>query len=235
MPDPRNKPASRAADRTRPGEPATGTDRKRLVVGVTGASGAIFAQRLIQLLVAGGHEVHLVVTAYGRRLLHDELGMQTLDVHALAGLDPSADPRAHGVYVHPHKDVGATIASGSFRHDGMIVMPCSSNTLGAIAAGVSNELLTRAAQVALKERLPLVLCHRESPLSLIDIENMRRVTLAGAIVAPINPGYYLQPRCIGDLVDFVVGRTLDLVGVRHTLPIRWGESGPADAAARPPE
>lgn len=208
-----------------------GPAHKRLIVGISGASGAVYAKRLISVLVQGGHELHLVVTAHAKRLLHDELGMESLDVHGLAGLASGEDLRARRIYVHPHKDVGATIASGSFRHDGMIVMPCSSNTLGAIAAGISNELLTRAAQVTLKERLPLVLCHRESPLSLIDIENMRRLTLAGAIIAPVNPGYYLNPQTIDDLVDFVVGRTLDLVGVEHTLKIRWQDARTPDSWA----
>lgn len=202
--------------------------RKRFVVGISGASGAIYAQRLISTIVRYEHELHLVVTNYAKRLLHDELGMESLDVHALAGLPASADLREHHIFVHPQKDVGATIASGSFRHDGMVVMPCSSNTLGAVASGISDELLTRAAQVTLKERLPLVLCHRESPLSLVDIENMRTLTLAGAIIAPTNPGFYLNPRGLGDIVDFVVGRTLDLIGVEHDLKIRWQDARTPD-------
>ena len=207
--------------------------RKRFVVGISGASGAIYAQRLISTIVDAGHELHLVVTSYARRLLHDELGMESLDVHALAALPPDADLRANHIFVHPHKDVGATIASGSFRHDGMVIMPCSSNTLGAVASGISDELLTRAAQVTLKERLPLVLCHRESPLSLVDIENMRTLTLAGAIIAPTNPGFYLNPRGLADIVDFVVGRTLDLIGVEHSLKIRWQDARTPDTRATP--
>ncbi len=196
---------------------------RRHILGISGASGAIYAQRMFRCMLEARCEVHLVVTNFGKRLLHDELGMEGLNVHALAGLDPDADLRELGIFVHPSKDVGASIASGSFRHDGMVVMPCSSNTLGAVASGISDELLTRAAQVALKERLPLVLCHRESPLSLVDIENMRTLTLAGATVAPTNPGYYLLPESIDDIVDFVVGRTLDLIGVPHDLNVRWGE------------
>lgn len=202
---------------------------RRHILGISGASGAIYAQRMFRCMLRARCEVHLVVTNYGKRLLHDELGMEGLNVHALAGLDSDADLREHNIFVHPSKDVGASIASGSFRHDGMVVMPCSSNTLGAVASGISDELLTRAAQVALKERLPLVLCHRESPLSLVDIENMRTLTLAGAIVAPTNPGYYLLPQSVGDIVDFVVGRTLDLIGVPHELNVRWGEPAPRHA------
>lgn len=194
---------------------------RRFIVAITGASGAVYSRRLISTLVALGHETHVLVTTYGKRLLHDELGMEGVNLRALAGLPEGADPREFRLFSHPAKDVGASPASGSFRHDGMIVMPCSSNTLGAIAGGVGNELVYRAAAVALKERMPLILCHRESPLSLIDIENMRKVTLAGAIVAPTNPGFYLLPRTVDDLVDFVVARVLDLVKVEHELSRRW--------------
>lgn len=194
---------------------------KRFVVGITGASGAVYAQRLITELVRLEHEVHVVISTYGKRLLYDELGMEGPNLHTLAGLPEGADLRLRGVFLHPSKDVGASIASGSFRHDGMVILPCSSNTLGAVASGNGDQLVTRAAAVALKERLPLILCHRESPLSLVDIENMRCVTLAGAIVAPTNPGFYLLPRSIEDLVDFVVSRVLDLLKVDHAVGKRW--------------
>ena len=201
---------------------------KKIVVGITGASGAIFARRTITLLRELGHEQHVIITTYGKRLLYDELGMEGVNMSTLAGIPEGDDPNDHGIWVHPVKNVGASPSSGSFRHDGMIVIPCSANTLGAVATGTGDNLLTRACAVALKERLPLVLCHREAPLSLIDIENMKQVTLAGGIVNPINPGYYLMPETIGDLVDFVVGRTLDLVGVEHELNIRWQETeGPS--------
>lgn len=201
--------------------PAPDPSGRRFVVAITGASGAWYAQRLLSVLVRLGHEVHVAVTDYGKRLLHDELGMTGFDVHALCGLPEGEDLKARHIYVHPSKDVGATIASGSFRHDGMIVMPCSSNSLGAVASGAGDNLVSRAMAVAIKERLPLVLCHRESPLSYVDIENMRTATLAGAIIAPTNPGLYLGPRSIEDIVDFVVGRVLDLVRVEHDLKIRW--------------
>ena len=204
----------------------TGQTPKKIVVGITGASGAIFARRTITLLHELGHELHVVVTTFGKRLLYDELGMEGINMSTLAGIPEGDDPRDHGIYLHPVKNVGASPASGSFRHDGMIVIPCSANTLGAVANGVGDNLLTRACAVALKERLPLILCHREAPLSLVDIENMRKATLAGAIVNPINPGYYLMPRSIDDLVDFVVGRTLDLIDVEHELNIRWQEHAP---------
>lgn len=188
---------------------------KRIIVGISGASGAVYAQRLIQLLVAAGVEVHLVVSPLGQRLLHDELGMEGIDVAALAG------NAGHGVIVHHYRDVGAPIASGSFQHDGMIVCPCSNNSLAAIAHGLSENLLHRAANVTLKERRPLVLAHRETPLSLVEIRNMEQVTLAGGILAPTNPGFYMLPARIEDLVDFVVGKLLDLVKVEHDLNTRW--------------
>lgn len=194
---------------------------KRIVVGISGASGALYAQRLVRALVELRHEVHITATGPGQRLLHDELGMEGLDAAALAGLEPDADLAAHGVHVHPWRDVGASIASGSFLHDGMVVVPCSGNTLAAIAVGLGDNLLTRAAAVCLKERRPLIIVHRESPLTLIDIDNMRRVTEAGAIVAPANPGFYLLPTTIDEIVDFVVAKTLDLLKIEHTVGARW--------------
>ena len=194
----------------------------RLVVAVTGASGAVYAQRLIQLVVAKGIETHLVVSPLGQRLLHDELGLEGLNLATLAGLPCDAAPPAN-LILHNYRDVGATVASGSFLHDGMIIVPCSSNTLGSIASGTAQNLIHRAAHVTLKERRRLILVHREMPLSLIDIRSMQTVTEAGAIVCPAQPGFYMLPQSIEDLVDFVVGRVLDLAGVDHDLNIRWSE------------
>jgi 4-hydroxy-3-polyprenylbenzoate decarboxylase len=194
---------------------------KRIIVGISGASGAAYAQRLIRLLLAAGVETHLVVSPLGQRLLHDELGMEGVNLNELAGLTPEADKPEHLV-LHNYRDVGATIASGSFQHDGMIVIPCSSNTLGCVAHGSAQNLMHRAAHVTLKERRKLVLVHREMPLSLIDIRNMQAVTEAGGIIAPANPGFYMLPRSIDGLIDFVAGRCMDLLGVRHDLDVRWG-------------
>jgi len=198
---------------------------RRLVVAITGASGAVYAHRLIQLVVAQGIETHLVVSPLGQRLLHDELGLEGLTpagLATLAGLPEDADKPDH-LILHNFRDVGATIASGSFKHDGMVVVPCSSNSLGAIASGSGQNLVHRAAHVTLKERRKLVLVHREMPLSLIDIRNMQTATEAGAIVCPAQPGFYMLPQSIEDLVDFVVGRVLDLVDVEHDLKIRWSD------------
>ncbi len=211
-------------------------DPKRLVVAITGASGAVYARRLIQLVVAAGVETHLVISPLGQRLLHDELGLEGMggnsaNLAQLAEL-PEGSPSPANLVVHPFRDVGASIASGSFRHDGMVVIPCSSNTLGCIASGMAQNLVHRAAHVTLKERRKLVLVHREMPLSLIDIRNMEAVTEAGAVVCPAQPGFYMMPQTIGDLVDFVVARVLDLVGIDHTLAVRWGEAKAEDRGAR---
>ncbi len=194
---------------------------RRFVVGITGASGALYAKAILTALAAANHEIHLAVTPFGKRLLHDELGMETLDAPALCGLPEGTDLHARNIFLHPSKDVGASIASGSFRHDGMVIAPCSSNTLAAVAHGIGDQLVYRAAAVALKERFPLILVHRESPLSLIDIENMRTLTLAGAIIAPANPGLYFLPTTVSEIVDFIAARTLDLLKVQHNLSKRW--------------
>jgi 4-hydroxy-3-polyprenylbenzoate decarboxylase len=192
---------------------------KRIVVGITGASGACYAQRTIELLVGADVEVHLVVSPLGQRLLHDELGMEGVNLQSLAGVEEDAPPA--NIKLHNYRDVGASIASGSFVHDGMIIVPCSANSLSAVATGSAQNLLHRAAYVTLKERRPLVLVHREMPLTLIDIRNMARATEAGAIICPANPGFYLLPQRVEELVDFVVARILDLVRVPHELNVRW--------------
>jgi polyprenyl P-hydroxybenzoate/phenylacrylic acid decarboxylase-like protein len=191
---------------------------KRMVVGISGASGAAYAKRVIELLVGAEVETHLVISPLGQRLLHDELGMEGVDLPALAGRDD------HGITLHHYRDVGAAIASGSFKHDGMIVVPCSNNSLSAVASGRSDNLLHRAANVTLKERRKLVLCHREMPLSLVEIRNMAAATEAGAILCPANPGFYMLPRTLDDVIDFVAGRLLDLVDVPHQLDTRWDQS-----------
>lgn len=203
----------------------TNTKQQRLVVAITGASGALYAHRLVQLVVAAGVETHLVVSPLGQRLLHDELGLEGLTPSGLASLAglTGATSTPDNLILHNFRDVGATIASGSFKHDGMIIVPCSSNSLGAIASGSGQNLVHRAAHVTLKERRKLVLVHREMPLSLVDIRNMQTVTEAGAIVCPAQPGFYMLPETIGDLVDFVVGRVLDLVDIEHDLNIRWSD------------
>src|SRR2546421_5694045 len=149
------------------------TSTMNIVTAITGASGALYAQRFIQGLVAGGVNVHLVISPLGRRLLHDELGMETIDLETLAAT------KSHCITLYNYNDVGSKIASGSFLHDGMVIVPCSSNTLAEVAHGLGGNLISRAAAVTLKERRKLLLVHREMPLSPIDINNYQTLSQAG--------------------------------------------------------
>ncbi len=188
---------------------------KNIVVGITGASGGPYAVRLLDCLETAEATIHLAVSPYGQRLLAEECGIRKVDAKSILG---RASDR---VKVHPFADVGGPLASGSFQTDGMVICPCSSNTLGAVASGLGDNCITRAAQVTMKESRRLILVHREMPLSGIDLANMLRLQQAGAIICPANPGFYLSPRTVSDLVDFVVGRVLDLLGVPHSLHVRW--------------
>jgi 4-hydroxy-3-polyprenylbenzoate decarboxylase len=190
---------------------------KQIVVGVTGASGAAYARRLIECLSDAGVTVHVVVTPNGKRLLCDELGLAEVSVRTLLGRDSDR------VITHPYRDVGSVLGSGSFRTDGMIVCPCSANTLAAIAAGLAGNLLDRAAAVTLKEGRRLVLVPREMPMSRIELQNALRLSEAGATICPASPGFYMLPTTIDDLVDFVVGKLLDLVNIPHQLNTRWAD------------
>jgi 4-hydroxy-3-polyprenylbenzoate decarboxylase len=186
-----------------------------IVTAITGASGALYAQRFIQGLVAAGVNTHLVVSPLGRRLLHDELGMETIDLESIAGT------KDHRITYYNYNDVGAKLASGSFLHDGMVIIPCSSNTLAEVAHGLGDNLISRAAAVTLKERRKLILVHREMPLSPIDVNNYKVLSDAGVVLAPANPGLYLNPTTVGEVIDFVAGKLLDLVGVKHVFDTRW--------------
>ncbi len=190
-------------------------DGKRIVVGITGASGAQYARRLIECLCDAEVEVDLVVSPNGKRLLHDELGIKDLSATALLGR------RCDRLTIHSYRDVGAKLASGSCPTDGMIVCPCSSNTLGALAAGLAGNLLNRAAAVTLKEMRRLIVVPREMPISRIDLLNALRLSKAGAIICPASPGFYMMPETVDDLVDFVVGKLLDLVNIPHRLKTRY--------------
>lgn len=186
-----------------------------IVVAITGASGALYAQRCIRALALAGATIHLVMSPLGRRLLSDELGYRDVDLDALS------EGHAAQVQLYSYTDVGSRLASGSFVHQGMVVIPCSSNTLGQLASGLADNLIARASAVALKERRRLILVHREMPLSLIDINNYQTLTQAGAIIAPANPGWYLKPQTLTDLADFVAGRVLDLLAVPQSVVSRW--------------
>ncbi|HEY8166514.1 MAG TPA: flavin prenyltransferase UbiX [Gemmatimonadaceae bacterium] len=193
------------------------TTRAPLVMGITGASGAPYAVRLLQCLAAAGQCVQLIVSSHGLRLLSTEMDISSID--QLRGAVGDAWDRT--VTVFSNDDRGAPPASGSALSSGMVVCPCSMGTLSAISVGASRSLIERAADVALKERRKLVLVPRETPLSAIHLQNMLRLSRAGAVIMPAAPGFYGRPQQIGELVDFVVARVLDQLGVEHQLGKRW--------------
>ena len=190
-----------------------------IVVAITGASGAPYAVRLLEGLVAAEREVQLIVSSHGLRLLQTET-----EIRSVAELREHVGAARWDCYVtvFDDNDRGASPASGSALNAGMVICPCSMGTLSAIAVGASRSLVERAADVALKERRPLLLVPRDTPLSAIHLENMLRVTRAGAIVMPASPGFYHRPSSVDDLVNFIVARVLDHLGVPHRLVSRWG-------------
>lgn len=188
-----------------------------VVFGITGASGAPYAVRLLHALNAARVPVRLIVSAYGWRLLEEESGIADAEALRAATGDWSR------VELFDALNRGATPASGSAPSRGMVICPCSMGTLASIAGGTSRNLVERAADVALKERRRLILVPRETPLSLIHLENMTRLTRAGAVVLPAAPGFYHHPQSISELVDFVVARILDHLGVDNHLAPRWRE------------
>jgi 4-hydroxy-3-polyprenylbenzoate decarboxylase len=190
-----------------------------IVVAITGASGAPYAVRLLDGLVAAKRSVQLIVSSHGLRLLQTEMGIDS--VAALRERVGAKGWDRH-LSVFDDNDRGAAPASGSAINAGMVICPCSMGTLSAIAVGASRSLVERAADVALKERRPLLLVPRETPLSAIHLENMLRVTRAGAVVMPASPGFYHRPAAVDDLVNFIVARVLDHLGVPHHLVRRWG-------------
>jgi 4-hydroxy-3-polyprenylbenzoate decarboxylase len=188
---------------------------RQIVMGITGASGLVYARRLAQCLVGSDVYLHMCVSPAAQRVARDELGVRALTVESLIGAD------AANAAMYGHRDIGARIASGSFRTDGMVICPCSSHTLAAVAGGLGDNLVTRAAMVTLKESRKLVLVPREMPLSAIELENMLRLSRAGVVICQACPGFYMHPQTVDDLVDFVVGRVLDLLDVAHDLNTRW--------------
>ena len=183
---------------------------KRIVVAISGASGAVYGVRLLQSLRELGHvQTHLVVSEAGWLNVQQELAMPRADVEALADV------------VYPVRDIGSTIASGSFRCDGMVIAPCSMRTLAAVAHGLSDNLITRAADVMLKERRRLILMVRETPLSLAHLRNMTSVTEMGGIIFPPVPGFYQRPQTIEEMVGHTVSRVLDLLDLPQADAARW--------------
>ena len=189
-----------------------------IIFGITGASGAPYGVRLLQQLVAAEQSVSLIVSSHGLRLLETETTIKSLD-----DLRESVGGKGWDTYVktYANEDRGAPPASGSALSAGMVICPCSMGTLSAISVGASRSLIERAADVTLKERRRLVLVTRETPLSAIHLQNMLRLSRAGAVVLPAAPGFYNRPQAISDLVDFVVARVLDQFGIPHMLGKRW--------------
>jgi len=192
----------------------TAAEPRRLIVAITGATGAIYGVRLLETLrKIGGIQTHLVVSAAGVLNAHQELGLKRGDVEALADV------------VHNVNDIAAPLASGSFRTMGMVIAPCSVRTLAACAGGLADNLITRAADVCFKERRRVVLLLRETPLNLAHIRAMETVTLMGGIVFPPVPAFYQRPASIEQMVDHSLARVLDLVGIDNALAPRWGGMG----------
>lgn len=199
----------------------------RWAVGITGASGAIYGVRLIEELLKAGCEVGLVISDAGWRVLKEELGWDAArrqDSIRRAFGEAADDGRLR---LYPSGDIGANIASGSYRMQGMVIVPCSMGTLSAVAHGSSDNLMTRAADVMLKEGRRLLLVPRETPLHAIHLENMLKLSRLGVSIVPAMPAFYYGPRSMEDLIDFLVGKLLDLMGFEHDLFRRWGDDGRA--------
>jgi len=203
-----------------------------VTVGVTGASGAILAQKALTLLDADPRvaRVHLILTDTGQRLFAEELGIASGDAKQLAArvLEHPTDK----IEVLPNKDVGASVASGSYQVDAMIVIPCSMGTLAAIANGISDDLVSRAADVMLKENRKLALCVRDTPFNRIHLENMLRAQQAGAVIMPAIPSFYHQPKTIDDLVTQYVCRVLAQIGLPQEAMYRWQGKAAATREAK---
>ena len=191
---------------------------RRLIVAMTGASGARYGVRLLELLRATeGIETHLMISDAAALNLHHELDVKRKDIEALAH------------HVHSVRDIGACVASGSFRADGMVIAPCSMKTLAAVAHGMCDNLITRAADVTLKERRRLVLLVRETPFNLAHLRNMTAVTEMGGVIFPPLPALYQRPQSIEEMIDHTVGRVMDMLGLQQTLAAEWNGLKPAQA------
>ena len=196
---------------------------QRVAIGVTGASGALYATRTVAALLERGVHIELVVSDYGRRLLRDELGDEASIDRLTAFLSGKYGPgvAAGTLTLHSNRDLGATIASGSHGCSGMAIVPCSMKTLAAIAHGLSRNLIERAADVMLKERRRLVIVPRETPMSLPQLRNMVLCAEAGAMILPAMPAFYQQPKSLDDLADFMAGKILSALGFDQTLYPKW--------------
>ncbi len=192
---------------------------KRIVIGLTGASGAPYGLCLLEECLRQGHEVHLMVSEAGWRVLKEEQGWEVQKREQIF-YERYKNLKGTLVY-HPIKDIGASIASGSYPSDGMVIMPCSMGTMARIAQGISGNLMERTADVMLKEKKPLIIVPRETPLSAIHLENMLKLSHQGVHIVPAMPAFYCQPQTIEDMVRFVSGKVLDQLRIEHQLFRRW--------------
>jgi 4-hydroxy-3-polyprenylbenzoate decarboxylase len=197
--------------------------RRSVAIAVTGASGAIYATRTLAALLARGVHVELIVTDYGRRLLRDELGEQAAVERLMPYLTEKygRDVSAGSFTLHSNRDLGATIASGSHACSGMAIVPCSMKTLAGVAHGLSRTLVERAADVMLKERRPLIIVPRETPMSLPQLKNMVLSAEAGAVILPAMPAFYQLPKTLDDIADFMAGKIVSALGFDHNLYRPW--------------
>jgi len=196
-----------------------------LVVAITGASGVQYGRRLVEVLLQAGRTVHLVISPAACQVFQEEMNLafnsDPFDVEQFLEKEIDIDAQSR-LKFHHHQDFLAGIASGSFRTAGMVICPCSMGTLGSLANGMSTNLIHRVADVHLKERRKLIIVPRETPLSSIQLENMKRLVDAGAVMLPAMPGFYLQPKSIDDLIDFIVTRICDHLDIEVNLTKRWG-------------
>ncbi len=198
---------------------------KRVIVGITGASGAILGERLVRFLLEGGHEVHAVVSGSGAAVFAEELGIKLGKTPTEVVKNFSAHyGRNKKLFVSPADDFSAKVSSGSSSIDAMVIAPCSMSTVGAIANGVTMNLIHRAASVSIKEKRPLVLVPRESPLSPIHLKNLLYLSEIGVHVVPATTAFYHKPKTVEELVDFTIGRVLDLLKIDNNLFQRWRDS-----------
>ena len=198
-----------------------------IIVAMTGASGSAYALRLIEVLMGAGCRLHLTISPAAVQVFRQEIGgeidLEKFELSQLfAGSQQMGDGATGEVQYHHYRDFSAGIASGSFLTDGMVICPCSMGTLASVAHGLSSNLIQRAADVHLKERRKLIVVPRETPLGSIQLENMKRLADAGAVILPAMPAFYHRPATIEDMVDFVVGRICDQLGIGHQLFRRWG-------------
>lgn len=201
-----------------------GEARGRWIIGITGASGARYGLRLCEQLMINNYGVDLLVTDAGWRVLKEEEGWNWDHTSRLQTLQHYFGDHQHKLHVYPIRDIGAAIASGTHSVQGMCIIPCSMGTLASIAHGLSDNLLERAADVMIKEKRPLILVPRETPLSEIHLTNMLTLARTGVTILPAMPAFYHHPKTISDIVDFITGKVMDAMGIRHQLFKRWGEA-----------